>query len=74
MAQTPQALTCEIELKPGQELRLPRSLLDQVGPGRWLITLQPLGPEAAAPVRDHRAFLNSYAPEDEGLYDADPAR
>jgi predicted DNA-binding antitoxin AbrB/MazE fold protein len=23
----------------------------------------------AAPVRNHSAFLNSYAPEDEGLYD-----
>ena len=29
---------------------------------------------AAAPLRDHSAFLNSYAPEDEGLYDAYPAR
>ena len=25
-----------------------------------------------APLRDHSAFLNSYAPEDEGLYDAHP--
>jgi hypothetical protein len=25
-------------------------------------------------VRDHRAFLNSYAPEDEGLYDDAVAR
>jgi predicted DNA-binding antitoxin AbrB/MazE fold protein len=24
------------------------------------------------PVRDHSALLNSYAPEDEGLYDAHP--
>lgn len=24
--------------------------------------------------RDHSAFLNSYSPEDEGLYDAYPAR
>ena len=23
----------------------------------------------AEPIRDHSAFLNSYAPEDEGLYD-----
>jgi len=27
-----------------------------------------------APIRDHTAFLNSYAPEDEGLYDAYPPR
>lgn len=32
---------------------------------------EPLSPAGA--VRDHRAFLNSYAPEDEGLYD-DAAR
>jgi hypothetical protein len=25
------------------------------------------------PVRSHRAFLNSYVPEDEGLYDDYPA-
>ena len=25
--------------------------------------------QSTAPVRDHTAFLNSYAPEDEGLYD-----
>jgi hypothetical protein len=29
-------------------------------------------PNASAP-RDHAAFLNSYAPEDEGLYDDDSA-
>jgi predicted DNA-binding antitoxin AbrB/MazE fold protein len=28
---------------------------------------------ANAPSRDHSAFLNSYSPEDEGLYDAYPA-
>ena len=27
-----------------------------------------------APIRDHTAFLNSYAPVDEGLYDAYPPR
>jgi hypothetical protein len=31
---------------------------------------------ASAPMmlRDHAAFLNSYAPEDEGLYEDGPAR
>ena len=28
----------------------------------------------AQPLRDHGAFLNSYAPEDEGLYDDVAAR
>jgi predicted DNA-binding antitoxin AbrB/MazE fold protein len=27
------------------------------------------GESKGGPVRDHSAFLNSYAPEDEGLYD-----
>src|SRR5207253_2224352 len=37
------------------------------GPRRWLITVQPL--PAGSPVRDRAAFLRSYRPEDEGLYD-----
>jgi len=36
-----------------------------------------VGPSAAAngclAARDHSAFLNSYAPQDEGLYDDTPA-
>lgn len=41
---------------------------------RWMAQRQPhLTQEPAArasgPFRDHRAFLNSYSPEDEGLYD-----
>jgi Arc/MetJ-type ribon-helix-helix transcriptional regulator len=55
----------EIELGPGEELTLPASLIAQIGAGRWLITIQPL----AAPIQSHSAFLSSYAPEDEGLYD-----
>jgi hypothetical protein len=55
----------ETELEPGEKLTLPASLIAQVGAGRWLITIQPL----AAPIRSHSAFLGSYTPEDEGLYD-----
>jgi hypothetical protein len=62
-------LTYEIELQPGEKLTLPPALVNSVGPGRWLITVQPAGPA----VRNHAAFLNGYAPEDEGLYDAPPA-
>jgi hypothetical protein len=64
----PVQLTYEIELQEGEKLTLPDSLIASVGAGRWLISLQP------APFRDHRAFLSSYAPEDEGLYDAYPPR
>jgi len=60
-------LTYEVELGPGEKLTLPRGLVDSVGPGRWVITVQPL--PVGSPTRDHAAFLHSYGPEDEGLYD-----
>ena len=68
-------LTYEIELEPGEKLALPQALADSIGAGRWLITVRPLRtPSSLSPPRAHRAFLSSYAPEDEGLYDDDPAR
>jgi hypothetical protein len=71
----PAQLTCEIDLQPGETLRLPSSLVDRVGPGHWLLTITPLAPATTLPpMRAHAAFLNSYAPEDEGLYDDYPAR
>lgn len=60
-------LTVSIELRPGERLTLPPEFIEGIGPGRWLITLQPVTNNGA--VRDHRAFLNSYSPQDEGLYD-----
>ena len=62
------SLTYEIELQPGEELSLPESLVKSLGAGRWLITVRSL---SASSLRDHNAFLESYAPEDEGLYDDD---
>lgn len=59
-------LAFEIELQEGEKLTLPSSILEGIGKGKWLITIQPKSP---APNRSHNAFLNSYAPEDEGLYD-----
>ena len=69
-------LTCDVELKPGEKLTLPESLINAVGGGRWLITIRPyvVATIPTTPIRDHSAFLNSYAPEDEGLYDELPAR
>ncbi len=64
-------VTYEIELEPGEKLCLPDALAATIGPGRWRLTIQPLRP---APARSHAAFLNSYTPEDEGLYDDYPAR
>lgn len=66
-------LTYEVELKPGEKLTLPDSLVVDVGEGRWLITIQPVADDTPYPIRDHSAFLNSYVAEDEGLYDDDPA-
>jgi len=63
------SLTYEIELQPGEELALPESLVKSLGAGRWLIIVRPL---PAAQLHDSNAFLDSYAPEDEGLYDDDP--
>ena len=64
-------LSYEIELQPGEKLRMPPTLANSVGPGRWLITVRPA--QGVTPVRDHSAFLSGYAPEDEGLYDEHPA-
>lgn len=68
-------LTYEIELQPGEKLTLPQSLIASVGAGRWVITIQPTARTTPLePIRSHSAFLNSYTPEDEGLYDDYPAR
>jgi hypothetical protein len=61
-------LAYEVELQPGEELSLPATARLSVGAGRWVITIRPA--ECPPPaIRSHDAFLNSYAPEDEGLYD-----
>jgi hypothetical protein len=40
------------------------TVIEGIGEGKWLITLQP-----NLTTRSHNSFLNSYSPEDEGLYD-----
>jgi hypothetical protein len=63
-------LSYEIELQIGEKLSLPDSLLDSIGVGRWVVTIQPVAPTSETKsIRNHQAFLNGYAPEDEGLYD-----
>lgn len=59
----------EIELQPGEKLNLPRTIVDAVGAGRWRITVESADQTKSSMPRDHGAFLNSYAAEDEGLYD-----
>lgn len=66
-------LAVEIELKPGEKLTLPPVFVASVGPGRWVITIEPVV-DGNAPVRGHGAFLSGYAEGDEGLYDDYPGR
>ena len=61
-------ITYDVHLQPGEALALPKDAVDIVGPGHWLVSIRPAN-DIGGPIRDHSAFLNSYAPEDEGLYD-----
>jgi hypothetical protein len=58
-----------VELAAGEKLTLPSALVETVGPGRWILSVRPWTTRGAAPIRRHDAFLNGYAPEDEGLYE-----
>ncbi len=72
MKDQPIRLSYEVELAPSEKLKLPSALVDSVGAGRWIVTVQPS--RRSPGVRRHGAFLNGYAPEDEGLYDDDSSR
>ena len=73
MKDTLVTLAYEIELEPGEKFALPQALADSIGAGRWLITVRPhRTPSSSSPSSTRSAFLSSYAPEDEGLYDDDP--
>jgi hypothetical protein len=67
-------LTYEIDIEPGASFAVPVGLTDSLTPGRWRITIQPLEPASLSfgHVQGHGAFLNAYAPEDEGWYDDCP--
>lgn len=66
-------LTYTVDVRPGEHLQLPEALRNVITAGRWLITIRPDSSTAQQMlIRSHSAFLNSYAPEDEGLYDDDP--
>jgi hypothetical protein len=61
-------LAYEIELQPGEKLTLPPPVVDTVGAGRWIATVESAD-ESKVPIRNHGAFLNGYGAQDEGLYD-----
>jgi hypothetical protein len=66
-------LSYAIELQAGEKLTLPDEVINNIGAGQWLITITPVANSTQPePIRDHQAFLNGYAPEDEGLYDDYP--
>ncbi len=68
-------LSYDVELQPGETLQLPQSVVKRVGPGHWRVTIAPVNEEeSASAVRGHSAFVNGYAPQDEGLYDDVPGR
>ena len=73
MQSKPTEITYDIQLKPGEALSLPEEATKILGPGHWLVSIRPADASHAV-LRDHAAFLNSYAPEDEGLYDDYSAR
>lgn len=60
-------LAYEIELQPGEPLSLPAGLVNAVGPGRWVVSVEPADDGNSS--RRHGAFLAGYVAEDEGLYD-----
>lgn len=64
----PVSLTFRIRVLEDEQFTLPPALIESIGPGEWLITVQPLQPRFDESQRDHAAFLNSYALEDDLLY------
>jgi hypothetical protein len=70
MNQMLRQVSYEIELQSGEQLTPTPGIIQAVGAGRGRITVEPAG-DAAPSARDDAAFLNGYAAEDEGLYDAD---
>lgn len=67
-------LVWEIEIGPDERLSFPQELIDIVSTGRWLVSISPADRGQPAPTRDHSAFLQSYSPEDDALYENYPGR
>jgi hypothetical protein len=67
----PVEMTYDILLTSGESISLPQRGEEIVGPGHWILSIQPADEIA---IRDHSAFLSGYSAEDEGLYDGYPAR
>ena len=59
-------LAFTVEIEEGEKLTIPDSIGQDIGKGKWLITIQPNSIDS---IRTHDAFFSAYSPEDEGLYD-----
>jgi len=67
-------VTYDIYVQPGEDFFLPKDLAKKLGPGHWQVSIRPIEENSEDKgVRLHGAFLNSYSPEDEGLYDDYPS-
>ena len=64
-------LSYQVQLQPGEKLTLAASLVESIGAGDWIVTIEQID-TVSERIRNHKAFLNSYALEDEGLYDDYP--
>jgi hypothetical protein len=68
-------ITYDVQLQAGESLSVPKEIAEIVGPGHWVVSIRSAESESRpGAIRDHAAFLNSFAPEDEGLYDDYSAR
>ena len=61
-------LAFEIELQDGEKFTIPSAIIEGIGKGKWLITIQPKS-ETETGDRAHDAFLKSYSSVEEGLSD-----
>lgn len=60
----------DVELLLGEAFSIPKTAPQILGPGHWRVSIKPVNMlDSGEPPRDHAGFLNSYSPEDEGLYD-----
>jgi hypothetical protein len=63
----------EVDLKPGEAFSLPADVAQILGPGHWRVSITAGGnSHQTMAAGAYTAFLRSYAPEDEGLYDDYP--
>lgn len=68
-------LTYRIQLEEDESFTIPESLLNSIGAGDWLVTIEQIKSDTNSnAIRDHQAFLNGYDLMDEGLYDDYTAR